>query len=89
MDRITFLEKDNTELLTRFAAPSVLTGYFVAAVPNATVDEMEELFSDPGPMLVHNMDDLYGDKVYTGFNHINEIREVPGEITVILDKGGS
>ena len=89
MDRITFLEKDNTELLTRFAAPSVLTGYFVAAVPNATVGEMEELFSDPGPMLVHNMEDLYDDKVYTGFNHINEIREGLGEITVILDKEGS
>lgn len=88
MDKIVFLEK-NTEILTRFAAPSVLTGYFVAAVPGATVEQMTELFTDPGAMLVHNMDELYEDKVYTGYNHINELRESPEEITVILDKGGS
>lgn len=85
MDKIIFLEK-NAELLTRFAAPSVLTGYFVAAVPGATVDQMTELFTNAGEMLVHNMDDLYADKVYTGYNHINEIREGSNEITVILDK---
>ena len=88
MDRITFLDK-GTDLMTRFAAPSVLTGYFVAAVPGATVEQMTEVFTDPGPMLVHNIENLYEDKTYTGYNHINEIREGSGEITVILDKGGS
>ena len=88
MDKITFL-KTGAELMTKFAAPSVLTGYFVASVPDATVEQMRDLFTDPGPMRVHNMQNLYEDKIYTEYDQINEIRAGNDEIIIILQKGGS
>ena len=88
MDKITFL-KTGAELMATFAAPSVLTGYFVASVPDATVEQMRDLFTDPGPMRVHNMQNLYEDKIYTEYDQINEIRAGNDEIIIILQKGGS
>ena len=85
MDRITLTEKEQ-EFMCRFAAPSVLTGYFVAAVRNSDRATIEEAFTEPGPILVHNMEELYADKTYKGYRRINEIRESENEITVILDK---
>lgn len=85
MDRITLTEKKQ-EFMCRFAAPSVLTGYFVAAVRNSDRATIEEAFTEPGPILVHNMEELYADKTYEGYRRINEIREAENEITVILDK---
>ena len=85
MDRITLTEKKQ-EFMCRFAAPSVLTGYFVAAVRNSDRATIEEAFTEPGPILVHNMEELYADKTYKGYRRINEIRESENEITVILDK---
>lgn len=85
MDRITLTEKKQ-EFMCRFAAPSVLTGYFVAAVRNSDRATIEEAFTEPGPILVHNMEELYADKTYKGYRRINEIREAENEITVILDK---
>ena len=85
MDRITLTEKEQ-EFMCRFAAPSILTGYFVAAVIRSDRETIEEAFTEPGPILVHNMEDLYADKTYEGYRRINEIREAENEITVILDK---
>ena len=85
MNRITLTEKDK-EFYSSFAAPSVLTGYFCAEILNAERAEIEEAFTEPGPILVHNMEDLYADKTYVGYRRINEIREAESEITVILDK---
>ena len=86
MDRITLIDKEQ-EFMTRFAAPSVLTGYFVAAVVDSDRQTIEAAFTNPGRILVHNMENLYDDAVYEGYTEINEIRESPDEITVILDKG--
>lgn len=85
MDRITLTEKKQ-EFMCRYAAPSVLTGYFVAAVTDSDRETIVEAFTEPGPILVHNTDDLYADKTYEGYRRINEIREAESEITVILDK---
>ena len=83
MDRIT---TKGREFMSRFAAPSVSSGRFVAAVVDSDIDTVRDAFEDPCPMLVHNTDDLYADKVYTGFQGIHRISEADGEITVIIDK---
>lgn len=86
MDRVR-LPKKNQEFMCRFAAMSVLTGYFVAAVTDSDRETIEKAFTEPGPIMVHNMEDLYADKTYEGYTHINEIRDGGDEITVILDRG--
>ncbi len=86
MDKVTLTEKD-MEFMTRYAAVSVLTGYFVASVTDADKQSIMDAFTEPGPILVHNMEELYADKTYEGYRRINEIRESEKEITVILDKG--
>ena len=85
MDRITLKEKKQ-EFMCRFAAVSILTGYFVAAVTDSDRETIEKAFTEPGQILVHNMGELYADKTYEGYRRINEIRETESEITVILDK---
>ena len=86
MDKITLIDK-NAEFMMRFAAPSVLTGRFVAAVVDSDKETITEAFTDPGKIMVHNMEDLYADKTYEGYTHISEIRDGGDEITVILDRG--
>ena len=85
MNRITLTEKDK-EFYSSFAAPSVLTGYFCAEILNAERAEIEETFTEPGPILVHNMEDLYEDKIYEGYRRINEIRENGENFVIIMDR---
>lgn len=85
MDIVTLSPSGKT-FRTKFAAPSVLTGYFVAAVIDADREEIEEAFTDPGDITVHNEEGLYADKTYTGYTGINEIREDSEKTIVILDK---
>lgn len=85
MDRIT-LEDKKEEFMSRYAAPSVSTGRFVASIINSDVNTIREAFTDPGPILVHNMQGLFADQVYEEYTSINEIREETDQIIVILDK---
>ena len=85
MNRITLTEKGK-EFLSGFAAPSVLTGFFCAEILGAAREEIEEAFTEPGPILVHNLEDLYADKVYEGYRRINEIRENGENFVIILDR---
>lgn len=85
MDRVTLIDK-GIVFNTRFAAPSILTGYFVASVIGATREQIEAAFTEPGDILVENAQALYETRTYTGYHYINEIREGQGEITVILTK---
>ena len=85
MDKITI--KSGQEFMARYAAPSVSSGRFVACIVDSDLKTVQSAFTDPCPMLVHNMDELYADKVYEGFYGIHDIRESGGEITVILGKG--
>ena len=88
MDRVTLMEK-GLEFMTNFAAPSILTGRFVASVVNSSREAIEEAFTNPGNILVQNVEQLYADKVYSGYTSIGEIDEQPGAIIVKLEKGGA
>ena len=85
MDKITLIEKEAV-FMSRYAAPSVSSGRFVAAIVDSDVDDVRETFTDHGPILVQNTDGLYEDKLYTGFGGIHELREEPEQITVVLDR---
>lgn len=85
MDMLRLVNKDK-EYLCRYAAPSVLTGRFVACVVDSTEESIREGFTDPGDIFVHNVENLYADKTYTGYTGIDEIRVSENDITVILGK---
>lgn len=86
MDKITLTDK-KLDFMSKYAAPSVLTGFFVACIINSDTDTIRNAFTSPGPILVHNVQKLYADNVYEGYTEINEIRENDDSIIVILDKG--
>lgn len=88
MDKVTLKEKGK-EFMTRYAAPSVLTGYFVAAVIGSTEETVTAAFTNPGDIMVQNVEHKYADKVYAGYRRINEIRVQPEQIIVILDRGAN
>ena len=66
MDKITLIEKEAV-FMSRYSAPSVSSGRFVAAIVDSDVDDVRETFTDHGPILVQNTDGLYEDKLYTDF----------------------
>lgn len=84
MDKITLIEKE-VVFMSRYAAPSVSSERFVAAIVDSDADEVREAFTDHGPILVQNTDGLYEDKLYTDFGGIHDIREEQGQITVVLN----
>ena len=84
MDKITLIEKE-VVFMSRYAAPSVSSGRFVAAIVDSDTDTVREAFTDHGPILVQNTDGLYEDKLYTDFGGIHDIREEQGQITVVLN----
>lgn len=88
MDKVTLTEK-GLVFMTRFAAPSILTGRFVAAVVGSNMESIVEAFTAPGEILVQNTEQLYDDKTYTGYRRIVEIGDGQGqdEIIIKLDKG--
>ena len=86
MDRVTLVDK-GIVFNTRFAAPSILTGYFVAAVVDSDRATVEQAFTNPGAILVESVEGLYKPETYTDYTRINEIREQPNQIVVLLDKG--
>lgn len=84
MDKITLIDKESV-FMSRYAAPSVSSGRFVAAIVDSDADEVREAFTDHGPILVQNTDGLYEDKLYTDFGGIHDLREEQGQITVVLN----
>lgn len=86
MDKITLVQS-GAVFMSRFAAPSVSSGRFVAAIVDSDIETVRAAFTDPEPILVQNTDGLYADEVYTGYSDIKDITETGGEITVILNKG--
>lgn len=73
------------QFLAAYAAPSVLTGRFVASIPGADAETVRAAFSCPGEMLVESVEGLYAPKTYTGYD-LSELREQPERIVVILSK---
>lgn len=86
MDKI-IIKRTGEEFITQFAAPSILTGRFVALVVGSNVGTVERVFSDPGEMTVHNLDDQYADKTYTGYKGIHSMEERSDGILIKLNKG--
>lgn len=86
MDRITLIDKD-VSFAAKYAAPSILTERFVANIIDSERSEIESAFQNPGRILVHNMDELWEDKIYEGYASIHEITEQEDGIIVIVDKG--
>lgn len=85
MDQVTLTDKGKV-FMTRFAAPSVLTGCFVAAVVGSDLKEITEAFTEPGDISVHNMEELFEDKTYSGYRRIVDIMNNTTEIIITLDK---
>ena len=70
----------------KYAAPSVLTGNFVAYIYEATEEEIRETLTDPGPIVVYNQDT--GSHTYSGYTTVDEIRPQEDGLIVILTNGG-
>ena len=85
MDKIT-IERTGAEFMTQFAAPSILTGRFVALIVGSDPETVESAFSDPGGMTVHNMEEQYADKTYTGYRGIQSMEARSDGILIRLNK---
>ena len=86
MDKLT-LVKSGSVFMSRFAAPSVSSGRFVADIVDSDAETVRAAFEDPGPILAQSVEGLYADEVYTGYSGIHRLTESDGDVTVILDKG--
>lgn len=74
--------------MSRYAAPSLSTGNFVACVVGSDIETVRSAFEDPGVMRVHNMAGLYPDQIYSGFSGIRSIRDTGGDIAVTIYREG-
>lgn len=75
--------------MSRYAAPSLSTGNFVACVVGSDLEAVQSAFENPGAMRVHNVDGLYPDQIYSGFSGIRSIRVTGDGITVTIYKEGN
>lgn len=85
MDRITLPDK-GMEFIAEFAAPSVLTGRFVASIINSDAETVREAFTAPGIIRVESVEGLYAPAEYAGYDHLDELTEGVN-ILVKLSKG--
>lgn len=83
MDKLTLVD-NGMEFMCKFAAPSVLTGRFVADILDSNEECVREAFQNPGDMLVHNMEELYPDKTYKGYAGIYSLT-VGDSIRVVVN----
>jgi len=85
MDRITFRRNDAVFSAT-FAAPSVLTGNFVACVTGETEEAVRAAFTEPGTIHVEDLDGLIPAADYDGYRSVKSIDEDPDGLLVIVTK---
>lgn len=86
MDIVTLTEK-GVRFNAEYAAPSVLSGRFVACVADVAVEELRSAFTEPGPILVQSAEGLYADRVYTGYHRLYAIEESERGHIVKVQKG--
>ena len=88
---VMMLPKKQKMFNCEYAAPSVLTKKFVANILDATEQEILEMLTDPGDIVVYNKDT--GSHTYRGYTTVEEIREQPiGHIAILThgeQKSGS
>lgn len=86
MDRVT-IGRTGLSIDCQYAAPSVLSGRFVACVGDdqgLSPEQLREAFTDPGSITVHNIEEHYADKTYTNYTTVDEIRENEHDCIVLL-----
>ena len=88
MDMIILLDKGK-QFESLYAAPSLLTGRFGACIVNSDMQTVIDAFSNPGRMLVHNIDDLYPDQEYDQYKSIYMLEDTERGIKIILTKGNN
>jgi hypothetical protein len=83
MDQLKIPEK-NKEYTCRFAAPSILTGRFVAHILCKDGQELREVLTEPGKLYVYNVH--VGTKEYVGYRFIHSMEEQTDGFIVKLTK---
>lgn len=89
MDRVT-IGRTGKQVDCRYAAPSVLTGRFVACVGHDqgySAEQLRTMFTNPGDLTVQSLEQMYADKTYSGYTTADEIREGAEEDVIVLGKG--
>ena len=65
------IPKKKKEFNCKFAAPSILTGRFVAHILSEDENEIREALTDPGTLIVYN--ENVGTKTYEGYTKIDSM----------------
>ena len=71
----------------KFAAPSVLTGRFVAYIYCMDADEIRDALTNPGILIVEN--EHVGTREYPGYTTLDSMEEQPDGYIVKLSKEGA
>ena len=72
MDLLSIPKKEK-EYRCKFAAPSILTGRFVAHILDAEEEDIRETLTDPGTLIVYNEHVIT--KEYEGYKKIDSMEE--------------
>ena len=83
MDTI-FLPDKQAVFSSKYAAPSITTGRFVASITGSDMDTVRAAFTNPGKIIVHNEENLWADKEYDGYTTIHRINEDGQNIVIVL-----
>ena len=67
------IPKKKKEFSCKFAAPSILTGRFVAHILEAEEKDIRETLTDPGTLIVYNAHVIT--KTYEGYTKIDSLDE--------------
>ena len=86
MDLLT-IPKKQKEFNCKFAAPSILTGRFVAYIYCTDAEEIRTALNDPGLLIVSN--EHVGVKEYAGYTALDSLDEQPDGYIVRMSKDGA
>ena len=81
------IPKKQKQFDCKFAAPSILTGRFVAYVYCTDEHEITNALDDPGLLIVEN--EHVGVKEYAGYTALDSIDEQPDGFIVKMSKDGT
>lgn len=86
MDHLMIPDKQKS-FICKFAAPSVLTGRFVAYIYCMDADEIRDALTNPGTLVVEN--EHVGVREYPGYTTVYSMDKQPDGYIVKLSKDGS
>lgn len=85
MDIVNLIDKGK-RFESLYAAPSILTGRFVACITNSTISEVKDAFTNPGRILVQNAEGLVVDKEYDDYSGFYSVDDTDKGIIVKLSR---